>query len=63
MTTPCPAELHIGDDFADNHATMKCELEDGHDGPHVEHFFQGAPGARDAKVEWHGTDKEMSDAA
>jgi len=34
----CDAELHIADDHGDNHATMKCQLEEGHDGPHCERF-------------------------
>ncbi len=34
----CEAELHIGDDFGDNHATIKCQLPEGHDGTHKEEF-------------------------
>ena len=34
----CNAELHIADDYGDNHATMKCQLEGGHSGPHEERF-------------------------
>ncbi len=34
----CNAELHIADDYGDNHATMRCQLEPGHDGPHQEEF-------------------------
>jgi hypothetical protein len=34
----CKAELYIGDDYGDNHATMKCQLECDHDGPHQETF-------------------------
>ena len=37
----CNAELHIADDYGDNHATMKCQLEVGHAGPHRENFQHG----------------------
>jgi hypothetical protein len=32
----CNAVVHIADDYGDNSATMKCQLEPGHAGPHVE---------------------------
>lgn len=57
----CKAELHIGDDHGDNRATMHCELEDGHSGPHVERFFlepRPRQDAHDARVEWFGDDRE-----
>lgn len=34
----CKAELHIADDYGDNHATMRCQLQEGHEGPHEERF-------------------------
>lgn len=34
----CNAQLHIGDDYGDNHTTMRCQLSPGHDGPHREEF-------------------------
>jgi len=34
----CNARLHIGDDFGDNHATMRCDLEPGHGGMHCEEY-------------------------
>ena len=34
----CNAELHIADDYGDNHATMKCQLAPGHAGPHREEY-------------------------
>ena len=34
----CGAELHIGDDFGDNVATVRCQLAKGHALPHVETF-------------------------
>jgi hypothetical protein len=40
----CNAELHIADDHNDNHATMKCQLDKGHSGPHTEEFSRaGTP--------------------
>jgi hypothetical protein len=39
----CAAELHIGDDYGDNYATMRCQLEEGHDGPHQEVFSRDGP--------------------
>lgn len=36
----CNAELHIADDFGDNSATIKCQLEEGHSGPHLEAFMR-----------------------
>lgn len=57
----CNAELHIGDDYGDNHATMHCELEAGHDGKHRETFFTDATaGPRNAVVEWEGDERVLS---
>lgn len=42
----CNAHIYIGDNFGDNHATMRCSLPHGHDGPHEE-TFRGT-----AKVTW-----------
>jgi hypothetical protein len=42
----CKAELEIADDYGDNHATMKCQLEKGHEGKHKEDFNRGI-------VEWY----------
>ncbi len=36
--TDCKAELHIADDFGDNHATMKCQRIRDHEGEHCEEF-------------------------
>jgi hypothetical protein len=36
----CNAELHIADDYGDNHATMLCTLDPGHEGPHKESFIR-----------------------
>lgn len=56
----CQAELHIGDDYGDNHATMRCQLDEGHEGPHVERFrmLGGETGARDCRVSWVGDDRD-----
>jgi hypothetical protein len=43
----CNARLYIGDNFGDNHATMRCQLAPGHLGPHVETYQDG-----DVRVEW-----------
>jgi hypothetical protein len=32
----CAAILQIGDDYGDNDCTFRCNLEHGHDGPHIE---------------------------
>ena len=34
----CDAELHMADDFGDNHATIKCQLEAEHDGQHQKQY-------------------------
>jgi len=39
----CNARLYIADDFGDNHATMRCQLPEGHDGLHKEEFNHDSP--------------------
>ena len=34
----CNAHLYIGDNFGDNHTTMRCQKSEGHDGRHEERF-------------------------
>ncbi len=34
----CNAHLYIGDNFHDNHATMRCQLMPGHTGFHREDY-------------------------
>lgn len=34
----CNARLYIRDDFGDNHATMRCQLPEGHEGKHQEKY-------------------------
>lgn len=43
----CNALLYIGDDYGDNHATMRCQLSPGHEGKHQEVFDN-----RDVTVLW-----------
>ena len=45
----CKAKVYIADDYGDNHATMKCQLKNGHDGPHQEEFGLGK---QKVKVIW-----------
>lgn len=56
----CNAHLFIGDDFGDNRATMRCQLETGHAGKHVECFRQNEEThcSRNVRVEWEGDDRE-----
>lgn len=50
----CNAHLYIGDNFGDNHATMRCQLTPGHKGPHREEFErEEGP----VVVTWHGDQK------
>lgn len=34
----CNAQLHIADDYGDNHATMRCQLPKDHTGAHREAY-------------------------
>jgi len=34
----CNAHLYIGDNFGDNHATMRCQLPRDHEGAHTEKY-------------------------
>ncbi len=46
----CNARLEIGDDYGDNHATMRCGREPKHDGKHREAFESRHGGA--VVIEW-----------
>lgn len=46
----CNARLFIGDNYGDNHATMRCSLEPGHEGPHQERY--NSQGSGKVLVEW-----------
>lgn len=37
----CKHRLQIADDFGDNHATMRCQLHEGHYGMHEEVYDAG----------------------
>lgn len=47
----CNAQLHLADDYGDNVATMKCQLETNHEGRHVDICRNGQ-----VKIEWEGND-------
>ena len=51
----CNARLYVGDDFGDNHATMRCELEPGHEGPHKEAYTQTLGG--EVVVTWENDER------
>ncbi len=51
----CNAHLYIGDDYADNHATMVCDLEEGHDGLHQEQYKSSSGGL--VTVTWENDDR------
>lgn len=58
----CKAELHIGDDYGDNRATMKCQGKLGHEGKHFEDWdnedmIQDDSIAHNCRVEWEGDDR------
>jgi len=36
LTEKCRLSIQFGDDFGDNGCTFYCQLEKGHDGPHME---------------------------
>jgi len=61
----CNAWLILGDNYGDGHTTCRCQLPEGHDGPHEERFRTDEEG-RDAYnciIQWEGDDrhKEMWD--
>lgn len=48
----CEAELHIADDFGDNHATMRCQRAVDHVGWHREEYKRY--GEKQVIVIWEG---------
>lgn len=52
----CKAVLFIADDYGDNHATMHCQLEEGHEGPHKEVFRKDT-----VVVTWEEDESEESE--
>jgi len=51
----CNARLTIGDDYGDNHATMRCQLAPGHEGKHRENYQSRISGQ--VTIEWEHDDK------
>lgn len=51
----CNAQLHIGDDFGDNHTTIRCGLESDHKEPHKEVFERRG---RPVEITWYGCCRE-----
>jgi len=55
----CNARLEIGDNFGDNHATMRCQLEPGHRGNHRETYKTRSAG--EVTVEWEKDERKESE--
>lgn len=52
----CNAHLYLGADNGEDSCTIRCNLKEGHDGPHQETFM------RDRKpvvILWHKDEKEL----
>jgi len=52
----CGAELYIGDDYGDGLATICCQLDEGHDGPHQEIFKRNDT---DVVIKWEIDEREI----
>ena len=48
----CNARVRIADDYGDNHATLLCQLEPGHDGRHREEFKRSKESGGKIVVTW-----------
>jgi hypothetical protein len=48
----CEATMTIADDYGDNEATIHCQLEAGHAGPHEEKFERDDCGS--VCIQWTG---------
>ena len=55
----CKAKLHIADDYGDNHATMKCQLNKDHTGVHIENYHNSDAGT--VCVTWEKDQKDYFD--
>ena len=53
----CNAHLYIGDNFGDNHATMRCQLSPDHEGLHQEKYRTSPPGG-EGVVTWEMDERE-----
>jgi len=51
----CNAHLYISDDYGDNNATIRCQLPEGHDGPHKEEFERGG---KPVTIQWEVDERE-----
>lgn len=51
----CNARLYIGDIYGDNHATMRCQLEPEHNGPHQEIFQRSG---KPVTITWYVDERE-----
>ena len=65
----CNAHLYIADNFGDNHATMRCQLEPHHEGLHEERFHRGVmggmgvipEGSGEVIIQWDEDEREKND--
>ena len=51
----CNAHLYIGDNFGDNHATMRCQLPENHTEEHKETFDRGN---KPVTITWYVDEKD-----
>lgn len=54
----CNARIYIGDNFGDNHTTMRCQLSPGHEGLHKEMFHRGPGKKCPVTVTWEHDERE-----
>ena len=52
----CNARLAIGDNFGDNHATMRCKRRLGHSGNHIEGYASSTAG--EVMVVWQHDERD-----
>lgn len=55
----CNAHLYIGDDYGDNHATMRCHLPKGHKGVHCEQYTGSFAGS--VQVTWENDERDFQE--
>lgn len=54
----CNARLFLGDDYGDNHTTIKCMLPEGHEGKHKE-WFTRSYNKNDVVIEWTKDERKL----
>jgi hypothetical protein len=54
----CNARLYIGDNYQDNHVTMRCSLLPNHEGPHKEEFIRSD---KPVTITWFIDEKDNED--